>query len=189
LPEITKLNSLLSDQNYPKLPKIYPSVGLGAIRFRNKLVRAINFVGYGLTNKKDSFTTSIKYLGSELSIGYCYLETRKIQVYSMVGLNFTKAFIKISGNPPSSTTFRDYTSNLGNQLELTNRQMTANISTHFAYKVTKKRSNNKNTVGMRVGYNIPFYTDWKTNDTSLKDGPKVNLSGLYAMFQVSFAMK
>lgn len=109
-------------------------------------------------------------------------------MYSLFGLTYNSTTVKITKDIPASTSFNNYASAVGNQIEMTTQNFTANISTSINYSIKLPNTVNRLVLGIRGAYYIPFTNSkWTMNKANLDSSPNIN-PGVYAVhFMLGFS--
>lgn len=188
VPDLNKLNSELGTNNYPQFKQNCFTVGLGMVKFHKKVIVQEDLSFYSQTQKNDSISTLIRSISFGQSIfGYSYIKNKNFQMYSLFGLTYYNTTVKIIRDIPSSVSFNSYSSALGNQVEMTTNNFTANITTHINYLI--KIGNNENIliIGLRGDYYLPLENSkWTTNKKKLDNAPIINPGGAAVRFVIGF---
>jgi hypothetical protein len=180
---ISFLNNSTLSNNYPVLGTNFFSAGVGFIQLtKNKFVSHQELIAYNSTASNDSVSVNFRNICFSLSIlGYSYLNSKNFQSYSFMGLTYSTSTLKISENVADGTSFNNYGSSVGNQLEMNTTSFLLNITTQFNYLINFRKSDNKFIIGLKGSYYMPFTkSTWETGKTKLTEGPNINAGGLSA---------
>jgi hypothetical protein len=187
LPDIKELNSFLSNStlsnNFPVLGTNFFSAGVGFIQLtKNKFVSHQELIAYNSTASTDSVSVNFRNICFSQSIlGYSYLNSKNFQSYSYMGLTYSNSTLKISENIADGTSFNNYGSTVGNQLEMNTTSFLLNLTTQFNYLINMRKSDDKFIIGLKGSYYMPFSkSTWETGKTKLTEGPNINAGGLSA---------
>ncbi|MBL7888111.1 MAG: hypothetical protein JNL24_01090 [Bacteroidia bacterium] len=190
VPTLTELNNSLEANNYPKLNENNFSIGLGMIQMTKKKVifqQELNV--YSQTQSNDSISTSLRSVSFGQSLfGYSYIQNENFQMYSLFGLTYFNTTLKVTHAINNGTTFNNYSSTTGNQLEMTTNNFLANISTHFNYLIKLPNTKNRLILGVRAAYYLPFdNSKWLMGKTELSESPNINPGGYALNFVLGFS--
>jgi hypothetical protein len=98
-----------------------------------------------------------------------------------MGITYGNSTLKINEKVADETSFDNYSSSLGNQVEMTTQTFLLNITTQFNYLINLGKSDSKMIIGFKGSYYMPFTKPtWKTGKTDLNDGPDINPGGFSA---------
>jgi hypothetical protein len=184
-PEIKEINSWLNNStllnNYPVLGTNFFSSGVGFIQLtKNKFVSHQELITYGGTASNDSVSVNFRSISfSQSLLGYSYLNSKNFQSYSFIGLTYSNSTLKINEKVTDGTSFNNYGSLVGNQLEMNTTSFLLNITTQFNYLIKIRKSDDKLIIGLKGSYYFPFSkSKWETGKTKLSEGPNINAGGL-----------
>jgi hypothetical protein len=185
LPGIKEVNSWLNNStlsnNYPVLGMNFFSAGVGFIQLtKNKFVSHQELITYSGTASNDSVSVNFRNISfSQSLLGYSYLNSKNFQSYSFMGLAYSTSTLKINEKVADGTSFNNYGSAVGNQLEMNTTSFLLNITTQFNYLINIRKSDDKFIIGLKGSYYMPFSkSTWETGKTKLTEGPNINAGGL-----------
>jgi hypothetical protein len=182
-PVIKNLNSVLQTKNYPTLNSNVFSAGFGFIQLTKKnFISHQEITAYNAISSNDSVSVNFRNLSfSQSLVGYSYLNKKNFQSYSFMGITYGNSTLKINEKVADETSFDNYSSSLGNQVEITTQTFLLNITTQFNYLINLGKSDSKMIIGFKGSYYMPFTKPtWKTGKTDLNDGPDINPGGFSA---------
>ncbi len=186
-PGIKELNSFLNNStlsnNYPVLGTNFFSAGVGFIQLtKKKFVSHQELIAYNSTASTDSVSVNFRNICfSQSLLGYSYLNSKNFQSYSFLGLTYSYSTLKINENVMDGTSFNNYGSAVGNQLEMNTSSFLLNLTTQFNYLINMRKSDDKFIIGLKGSYYMPFTkSTWETGKTKLTEGPNINAGGLSA---------
>lgn len=190
VPDFTELNTVLAVSNYPQFNSNNFSIGFGNLKFTKKkiIVQQELFV-YSQTRKNDSVTSYIRSISIGQSLfGYSYIFNENIQMYSLLGISYFNTTVKLSKEIASPTQFNNYTTVIGNQLEMVTNSFAANLTTHFNYAIKMPNSKNRLILGFRGAYYFPIEASkWTMGKSKLDNGPNINAGGYALHFVLGFS--
>jgi hypothetical protein len=183
-PDIKELNSFLSNStlsnNFPVLGTNFFSAGVGFIQLtKNKFVSHQELIAYNSTASTDSVSVNFRNICfSQSLLGYSYLNSKNFQSYSYMGLTYSNSTLKINEKVADGTSFNNYGSTVGNQLEMNTTSFLLNLTTQFNYLINMRKSDDKFIIGLKGSYYFPFSkSTWETGKTKLTEGPNINAGG------------
>jgi hypothetical protein len=159
------------------------SAGVGFIQLtKNKFVSHQELITYSGTASNDSVSVNFRNISfSQSLLGYSYLNSKNFQSYSFMGLAYSTSTLKINEKVADGTSFNNYGSAVGNQLEMNTTSFLLNITTQFNYLINIRKSDDKFIIGLKGSYYMPFSkSTWETGKTKLTEGPNINAGGLSA---------
>jgi hypothetical protein len=184
-PGIKEVNSWLNNStlsnNYPVLGMNFFSAGVGFIQLtKNKFVSHQELITFSGTASNDSVSVNFRNISfSQSLLGYSYLNSKNFQSYSFMGLAYSTSTLKINEKVADGTSFNNYGSAVGNQLEMNTTSFLLNITTQFNYLINIRKSDDKFIIGLKGSYYMPFSkSTWETGKTKLTEGPNINAGGL-----------
>jgi hypothetical protein len=184
-PGIKEVNSWLNNStlsnNYPVLGTNFFSAGVGFIQLtKNKFVSHQELITYSGTASNDSVSVNFRNISfSQSLLGYSYLNSKNFQSYSFMGLAYSTSTLKINEKVADGTSFNNYGSAVGNQLEMNTTSFLLNITAQFNYLINIRKSDDKFIIGFKGSYYMPFSkSTWETGKTKLTEGPNINSGGL-----------
>lgn len=148
--------------------------------------------GNSLSGNKNKKSSSIKFSGASIDLGYSVFKTARFSLYPYAGLGYER--FKAIFNKDISTVPFDSTLTSNSVLQNTERPVFTN--TFAVYRVgfgaflnSKKRS--QNSFGLQVGYSGSFgEKDWKINNTqTLLNSPKDKLSKIAVSLLIRYELK
>jgi hypothetical protein len=177
------LNTILSDHGIATLSENSLSLGGGYYQLfgKSNIVNIYDFSIYQQAASNQNNTTKLKGTSFDVMLGYAFVNETKIQLVAYGGLGYTWLNTKILTETPSNTTVNGFLSGTANQHEIAADYFLANFGGQATYSPTiDKKTGEKLMIGIKSGYAIPITeTKWTTDNTNLKDGPKIDAGKFY----------
>ncbi len=187
-PNLSELNSALSDNGFMPLDELFFSCGGGfyTIFPRSRLVTFFNYSTYSRDKTVGDFSNSIRGTTVGTSLGYSALSRGKWQLIPFAGAVYSWFGARVSQASVEGQTFSGYLSGGGNQQHVATNGFVANVGLHLAVTDIFKGNIGRNLfIGLRPDFFIPLGDlQWQTNDVKLSDGPAINPQG----FQCSLVL-
>ncbi|MBC7903478.1 MAG: hypothetical protein H7Y27_08640 [Gemmatimonadaceae bacterium] len=183
-PALEKLNDELRSAGLEPGRTTYFSRGGGFYTIFPKLNIAtlFNLSTYTATTESGNRSTAVRSTQVGTSLGYVVTGEKSFQFIPFVGLAYSFFGVRpTASNPAGGTGFSPYLSGNANQYHLSSNDWAGHVGLHFAKAgLGKTRMAQHAVLGLRTGYFIPVRSSvWKSNDTKLSGGPKINSGGFY----------
>ena len=148
--------------------------------------------GSSLSGDKNKKSSSTKFIGGAIDVGYCIFKTNRVSIFPYAGLGFEE--FKAVFNKDISTIAFDSVLASNNVRQRTERLIFTNAFAIYraglgTFVTSKKHP--QNSIGLQVGYSGSFgEKDWKINNTqSLFNSPKDKLSKISASILIRYELK
>lgn len=190
-PQFDQLNTLLTEQGFLPLDKVYFSRGGGFYTIFPKIPLAtlFNLSTYTATNTEGNRSNWVRSTQGGTALGLVVRNSTRFQLIPYGGIVYTWSGVRVSNQEPAEDTFTGYFSGQPNQFHASTNRFMANFGLHIARKSIGKGKIGENLVlGLRAGYFQPLGgAAWKTQNRTLSEGPKVNTGGFYTSLIIAFA--
>ncbi|MCC7332726.1 MAG: hypothetical protein IT232_08975 [Flavobacteriales bacterium] len=177
------LNKVFSDNGIATLSENSLSLGGGYYQLfgKSNIVNMYDFSVYQQTASNQNNTTKLKGTGLDIMLGYVIINENKIQLFTYGGIGYTWLNTKILTEISNNTTVNGFLTGSANQYEMAADYFLANFGGQATYSPTiDKKTGEKLMIGIKSGYAIPITeTKWTTDNTNLKDGPKIDAGKFY----------
>lgn len=177
------LNTIFSDNGIATLNENSLSLGGGFYQLFSKsnIINIYDFSVYQQAASNQNKTTKLKGTGFDVMLGYTFINETKIQFFAYGGIGYTWLNTKILTEIPNNTTVNGFLSGSANQYEMAADYFLANFGGQATFSPTiDKKTGEKLIIGIKSGYSIPITeTKWTSDNTNLKDGPKIDAGKFY----------
>lgn len=182
------LNSRIANlPQYKSLRDYMGTISLGTMNVHKNFISGLTVtVGSSMSGDRNKKSSTLRYLGGELNIGYDFLPSDKLMLYPMAGIGFegyqARFYKDNSGVAFNDVLLNGTVQNNIRPVIFKNSFATYNLGLGFAFKP----SGGKSSVGIQVAYTGSFRDkEWKSSDNqALAAAPSDNLS----RFRVSLVM-
>ncbi|MCW8897274.1 MAG: hypothetical protein OQJ96_04785 [Flavobacteriales bacterium] len=186
------LNKVFSDNGIATLSENSLSLGGGYYQLfgKSNIVNMYDFSVYQQSTSNQNNTTKLKGTGFDVMLGYAFVNESKIQLVAYGGLGYTWLNTKILTEIPNNTTVNGFLSGTANQYEMAADYFLANFGGQATFSPTiDKKTGDKLIIGIKTGYIIPVTeTKWTTDNTNLKEGPKIDAGKFYLRFIIGITL-
>ncbi len=180
--DVDAMNSLMTPKGYRRFKDYSYIIGGG---FYKKIGRSIlEFEIRGIrwnTRNRENKQSSMGGVNGLINYGFNVLPKGSVVLFPYVGGGFGKVWLDLT---KTSTPLDSLLAQPVNDIRLKQKNFILNAGIGFDVTFTRKRKPDKNplTIGLRTGYTFDptDKRDWYENDTEIKNGPKLSLSGPYA---------
>jgi hypothetical protein len=185
-PDFDNLNQQLAAAGFMKFGKTYFSRGAGLFTVfpQIRLATLLNYQTYTATKDAGNAENSLRGTTIGTSLGFSVLRSPTTFVIPFAGISYSWFGARVSKNTAGTQNFNSYLNGAANQQHIAYNSFATNAGLHVSFMPFLNSKFGKNTVmGFKAGYISGLGNPkWKTNNTSLDNGPKTNTHGLYANF-------
>ncbi len=185
-PQLGDLNTVLANEGLPQFKDFYFTRGGGfyTIFPKARLASLFNFATFSGTKTTGDQSNWLRSTQVGTSLGFVATKSETVQVIPFAGLNYSFFGARVSADDVSSSSFNNYFGATANQYHVSSNQFMGHLGLHISkVGIGDKRLLEKIVVGLRAGYYLPLGdSKWKSNNTTLTDGPNINPGGVYASF-------
>jgi len=189
--DVDAMNKLMTPKGYRRFKDysfimgggFYKKVGRSILEFE---IRGIRWN----TRKRGNKQSSLGGINGLIHYGFNVLPQGPITLFPYVGGGFGKLWL---GLTKTSTPLDSLLAQPVTDIKLEQKTFILDAGIGFDVTITRKRTPDKNpiTIGIRTGYSYDptDNRDWYENDTAIKGGPKLSLSGPYARLILGKSIK
>ena len=185
------LNDVLRPAGLLEVGSVYFSRGAGFYTTfpKLRLVSMTSFQSYSGTKEKDRKSSSVRGTQIGTSLGLQLTRREGLELVPFAGLAYSFFGVRsASFSPAANTPVFNYLQAGSNQNHISTNQWMGQVGVQLVKEgVGQSRIGQRLAIGARTGIYLPFGdAKWKTNDTDLANGPKVNSGGYYLSLLFGF---
>jgi hypothetical protein len=178
------LNSRIASlPQYSKLPKDAATISLGWLKEQHRIVTAGEITaGSAMSGHQDRKSSTVRYLGLNLNIGYDLLKSEKTMLYPFAGLGY-QSYQALFYKDNSNVDFNDVlqspaVQNSISSVKFNNAFLVYRLGFAVSIKSPKCPSS---SIGIQAGYAGSFKkSNWRSNENQvLNNSPEDKLSQFY----------
>jgi hypothetical protein len=155
---------------YKQLKDYTATLGFGWFKEQNRFISEASFnIGSSLSAKRDEKSSTIRYLGASMDLGYDLLKSDKITLYPLAGLGI-QTYQAIFYKDNSAVDFNDVLETNAVQNSISSVRFRNTFVVYRAgFGVTfKSPKYPSSSIGLQAGYTGSFQKhEWKTNEGQL----------------------
>lgn len=192
LPDFSNLNDDLEWMGFNPLAAAMFSRGTGfyAIFPKSRLVTMANYQTFAGTKKSNNRENAFRGTVAGSSFGYNLVKHNRAHLIPYLGVQYSWFGTRLSRLETEEQSFPTYLEGAANQYHITTNGWMGTVGVHAAFMPFNGKNLISNAIiGLKVGYFAPLNdAGWKSNDTRIHNGPKVNSQGLSAGIVLGFAL-
>ena len=176
-------NRINAFPQYKQLPSYAAMIELGWFKERHRVISTGGiYAGSSLGANHSEKSSTIRYFGAHMDIGYELINSKNVTLYPLVGIGVSKYqarfFRDISGSDFTDILSSTTTQNSIHSLDLTNHFFTYRLGLGVAFKNPRYPSS---SIAIQAGYEASFDSNpWRSNqEQSLVNAPEDRLSRVF----------